>query len=75
MTGSPDMSAENIRRTRVCWMRITWYLCELYDQPRVALFLKIRLVKELFNDWGGRVYYGSVPEEVTKTVPSGDRTT
>ena len=30
---------------------------------------------ELFNDWGGRGYYDSVPGEVTKTAPSGDRTT
>ena len=30
---------------------------------------------ELFNDWGGRGYDDSVPGEVTKTAPSGDRTT
>ena len=30
---------------------------------------------ESFNDWGGRGYDDSVPEEVTKTAPSGDRTT
>ena len=30
---------------------------------------------ELFNDWGGRGFDDSVPVEVTKTVPSGDRTT
>ena len=28
-----------------------------------------------FNDWGGRGYDDSVPEEVTKTTPSGYRTT
>ena len=32
-------------------------------------------VTELFNDWGGRRYEHSVPAEVTKTAPSGDRTT
>ena len=30
---------------------------------------------ELFNDWGGRGYDDSVPVKVTKTAPSGDRTT
>ena len=30
---------------------------------------------ELLNDWGGRGYDDSVPREVTKTAPSGDRTT
>ena len=30
---------------------------------------------ELFNDWGGRGYDDSVPEEVTNTAPSGVRTT
>ena len=30
---------------------------------------------ECFNDWGGRGYDDSVPGEVTKTTPSGDRTT
>ena len=28
-----------------------------------------------FNDWRGRGYDDSVPGEVTKTIPSGDRTT
>ena len=27
------------------------------------------------NDWGEQGYDGSVPEEVTRTAPSGDRTT
>ena len=30
---------------------------------------------ELFNDWGERGYDDCVPEEVTKTAPSEDRTT
>ena len=30
---------------------------------------------ELFNDWGGQGYDDSVPGEVTKTAPSGDRIT
>ena len=42
---TPDMSVEIARRTRACWMRIRRYLRELYDQPKVALSLKIRTVK------------------------------
>ena len=34
-----------------------------------------KINRELFNDWGGRGYDDSVPGEVTKTAPSGDRTT
>ena len=46
MTEVPDMSVEIARRTRAsCWMRIRRYLRELYDQPKVALSLKIRMVK------------------------------
>ena len=30
--------------------------------------------QEEFNNWGGRGYDDFVPEEVTKTAPSGDRT-
>ena len=41
----PDMSVEIARRTRACWMRIRLYLRELYDQPKVALSLKTRMVK------------------------------
>ena len=42
---TPDMSVEIARRTHACWMRIRRYLRELYDQPKVALSLKIRMVK------------------------------
>ena len=45
MTEVPDMSVEIARRTRAGWMRIRRYLRELYDQPKVALFLKTRMVK------------------------------
>ena len=45
VTKVPDMSVEIARRTRACWMRIRRYLRELYDQPRVALSLKIRMAK------------------------------
>ena len=41
----PDMLVEIARRTRVCWMRTRRYLRELYDQPKVALSLKSRMVK------------------------------
>ena len=41
----PDMPVEIARRTRACWMRIRLYLRELYDQPKVALSLKTRMVK------------------------------
>ena len=45
MTENPDMSFEITRRTRACWMRIRRHLRELYDQPKVALALKTRMVK------------------------------
>ena len=45
VTETPDMSAEIARRTRACWMGIRRYLRELYDQPKVALSLKARMVK------------------------------
>ena len=45
VTEVPDMSIEIARRTRACWMRIRWYLRELYDQPKFALSLKTRTVK------------------------------
>ena len=41
VTEVPNMSVEIARRTRACWMRIRRYLRELYDQPKVALSLKI----------------------------------
>ena len=40
VTETPDMSVEIARRARACWMRIRWYLREIYDQPKVALSLK-----------------------------------
>ena len=39
------MFAEIARRTRACWMHIRRYLRELYDQPKVALSFKTRMVK------------------------------
>ena len=45
VTEVPDMSAEIARRTRACWIRIRWYLRELYDQPKVALSLKTQMEK------------------------------
>ena len=45
VTEVPDMSVEIARRTGACWMRISRYLRELYDQPKVALSLKTRMVK------------------------------
>ena len=39
------MSVEIARRTRACWMRIRRYLRKLYDQPKVALSLMIRMAK------------------------------
>ena len=39
------MSVEIARRTRACWMRIRRYSWELYDQPKVALSLKTRMVR------------------------------
>ena len=45
VTKTPDMSVEIARRTRACWMRIRRKLREFFDQPKVALSLKIRMVK------------------------------
>ena len=46
VTEVSDVSVEIARRTRACWMRIIRrYRRELYDQPRVALSLKIQMVK------------------------------
>ena len=49
VTEALDMSVEITRRTRACWMCINQavYLLrdELYDQPKVALSLKTRMVK------------------------------
>ena len=42
VTEVPDMSVEIARRTRAWWMHIRRYLRELYDQPKVALSLKVR---------------------------------
>ena len=42
---SEDMSVEIARRTRACWMRIRPYLRKLYDQQKIALSLKTRIVK------------------------------
>ena len=45
VTEVPDMSVEIARRTPACWMHIRRYLRELYDQPKVSLSLKTRMVK------------------------------
>ena len=45
VTETPGISVEIARRTRACWMRIRRYLHKLYDQPKVAPFLKTRMVK------------------------------
>ena len=45
VTETPGMFVEIVRRTRACWMPIRRYLHELYDQPKVALFLSTRNVK------------------------------
>ena len=37
--------------------------------------LLLYIIYEQFNDWRGRGYDDFVPGEVTKTAPSGDRTT
>ena len=48
----------------------TFYLSEL-----PVCSLRQILGWEGFNDWGGRGYDDFVPGEVTKTAPSGNRTT
>ena len=45
VTEAPDMSIEIATWTRACWMHIRRYLRELYDQPKVALSLKTRMIK------------------------------
>ena len=45
VTETPDMSVEIARRARSCWMHIRRYLRKLYDQPKLALSLKTRMVK------------------------------
>ena len=45
MTEITDMSVETARRTRAYWMRISRYLHELYDQPKVAFSLKTRMAR------------------------------
>ena len=45
VTETPDMSVEIARRTRACWMRIRRHLRELYDQPKITLSLKTRMVR------------------------------
>ena len=45
VTKVPDMSVKIAGRTHASWMRIRRYIRELYDQPKVALSLKIRIVK------------------------------
>ena len=45
VTKTPDMSVEIARQARACWICIRRYLRELYDQPKVALSLKIRMAK------------------------------
>ena len=45
VTENPDMSVEIAWRTHACWMRMRWYLHEIYDQAKVALSLKTAMVK------------------------------
>ena len=32
--------------THACWMHIKRYLREIYDQPKVALSIKLRMIKD-----------------------------
>ena len=45
------------------------------DSRSDLVWFRLSCDHEGFNDWGGRGYCDFVPEEVTKTAPSGDRTT
>ena len=47
VTETPDMSVGIVRRIRAYWMRIRRYLRELYDQLKLALSLKTRMVKKV----------------------------
>ena len=52
----PDMSVENARWIRPCWVRIRRYLRELCHQPKITLSLTIRIrvrkPKPSFTDAG-----------------------
>ena len=58
-----------------------WYLLEtvearLHGRVIVSVFAgSFVVLAEGFNSWGGRRYDDFVPEEATKTAPSGDETT
>jgi hypothetical protein len=58
-----NMSVAVARRTRACWMRIRRYLHEIYDQPKMTLSLKTRIVKVVVIEplWNTRPMYRSVP--------------
>ena len=45
VTETPDMAVEIARQTHACWMGIRRYSRERYDQPKVALSLKTRMVR------------------------------
>ena len=68
---TPDMSVRIARRIRACWMRIRRYLRELYDQLKVALSLKTRMVK---NGRGNRtppvwMHYVNPPPRSLRQTP------
>ena len=45
VTETTNISVEIAMRTRAWWMRVRWYLCELYDQLKVAFSLETRMIK------------------------------
>ena len=54
------------------------HIVDLYEKNSLstnALLKSMIRTYEGFNGWGGRGYDDFVPEEVTKTAPSGDETT
>ena len=76
MIETPDMSFEISRRSHTCWMGIRRCLRELYDQPKVALSLKTRIVKTeaieaLLDPSPGTLY--QTPHRTPPGVASHDR--
>ena len=74
MTKTPDMSVEIARRTPACWMRIRRYLRELYDQPKVALSLKTRMVKAEVIEVALIAMQGHQTKQRHKTQGTGHKT-
>ena len=59
----------------ICYLVILFGKVILYVWCSSPHIQSLTSIDKGFNDWGGRGYDDFVPEEVTKTAPSGDKTT